>query len=155
MRILSLCLAAAAALAFVGCETTGSMDSGNAAMNAAIRAEQPGDYFVARRMYKKDYKVWGWIREPGRPWKSAKLVMLNEQRMLAPDRAANKLGMDNDYEYTLKGGFSGQMVYEPASDGFYPEFVLQGAEVRSVSPPNIYKQKRQNKPEVRILQPPV
>lgn len=155
MRIFSLCLAAATALIFAGCETTGSGDGGVAAMNAAIRAEQPGNYYVARRMYKKDYKVWGWVREPGKPWKTARLVMLNEQRTLAPDRVANKLGMDNGYEYTLIGSFSGQMVYEPASDGFYPEFILQSAEVRSISPPNIYKQKRQNQPEVRILQPPV
>jgi hypothetical protein len=155
MRALGLCLAAAAALILAGCETTGSGDGGVAAMNAAIRAEQPGNYYVARRMYKKDYKVWGWVREPGKPWKTARLVMLNEQRTLAPDRVANKLGMDNGYEYTLTGSFSGQMVYEPASDGFYPEFILQNAEVRSISPPNIYKQKRQNQPEVRILQPPV
>ncbi len=154
MRFLPLCLAAAAALALAGCETTGTAASGGASMNAAIRAEQPGNYYVARRMYKKDYKVWGWVREPGKPWKTARLVMLNEQRALAPDRAANKIGMDNDYEYTLTGSFSGEMVYEPASDGFYPEFIFQGAEVRNVSPPNIYKQKRQNKPEVRILQPP-
>lgn len=155
MRFLPFCLAAATALVLVGCETTDTAGASNAAMNAAIRAEQPGDYYVARRMYKKDYKVWGWVREPGKPWKTARLVMLNEQRTLAPDRVANKIGMDNDYEYTLRGNFTGQMVYEPASDGFYPEFVLLGAEVRSVSPPNIYKQKRQNKPEVRILQPPV
>ena len=155
MRFLSLCVMAAVALALAGCETTGTADSGSASMNAAIRAEQPGNYYVARRMYKKDYKVWGWVREPGKSWKTARLVMLNEQRTLAPDRAANKIGMDNDYEYTLTGSFSGQTVYEPASDGFYPEFILVGAEVRSISPPNIYKQKRQNKPEVRILQPPV
>lgn len=153
MRFLSVCLAAAA-LALAGCESMDTDAAGRASMNQAIRAEQPGNYYVARRMYKKDYKVWGWVREPGKPWKTARLVMLNEQRQLAPDRAANKLGMDNGYEYTLTGSFSGQTVYEPASDGFYPEFILVGAEVRSVSPPNIYQQKRQNKPEVRILQPP-
>ena len=152
MRLLLLGLAGAAALAFSGCETM--EDAGRVSMNEAIRAEAPGNYFIARRMYKQDYKVWGWVREPGKPWKTAKLVMLNEQRQLAPDRAANKIGFDNGYEYKLTGYFSGQTVYEPASDGFYPEFVFQGAEVRAVSPPNIYQQKRQNKPEVRILQPP-
>jgi hypothetical protein len=154
MRLPILGFAAAAVLALASCETTGTGDAGRAAMNAAIRAEQPGNYFVGRRMYKKDYKVWGWVREPGRPWKTAKLVMLNEQRMLAPDRVTGKIGSDNGYEYKLTGYFSGATVYEPASDGFYPEFILQGAEVRAVSPPNIYIQKRQNQPEVRILQPP-
>ena len=154
MRGLFLGLAAAASLALTGCETTGTADAGRASMNAAISAEQPGNYFVARRMYKQDYKVWGWVREPGRPWKTAKLVMLNEQRTLAPDRAGGKIGTDNGYEYKLTGYFSGATVYEPASDGFYPEFILQSAEVRAVNPPNIYLQKRQNNPEVRILQPP-
>ena len=152
MRLLFLCFAAA--LALTACETTGTGEAGRAAMNAAIRAEPPGNYYVARRMYKQDYKVWGWVREPGKPWKTAKLVMLNEQRTLAPDRAAGRIGSDNGYEYKLTGYFSGETVYEPASNGFYPEFILQGAEVRSVNPPNIYIQKRQNNPEVRILQPP-
>jgi hypothetical protein len=150
----TLVLLVAAAFALTGCETTGTDEASRAAMNAAIRTEPPGNYYVARRMYKQDYKVWGWVREPGKPWKTAKLVMLNEQRMLAPDRAAGKIGSDNGYEYKLTGYFSGATVYEPASNGFYPEFILQGAEVRSVSPPNIYIQKRQNNPEVRILQPP-
>jgi hypothetical protein len=154
MRLPILCLAAATAFALTGCETTGTDDAARASMNAAIRAEQPGNYFIARRMYKQDYKVWGWVRQPGQSWKTAKLVMLNEQRTLAPDRVAGKIGSDNGYEYKLTGYFSGATVYEPASDGFYPEFILQGAEVRAVSPPNIYLQKRQNNPEVRILQPP-
>jgi hypothetical protein len=152
MRI--LCLAALGALALTGCETIAPEAASRAAMNEAIRAEPPGNYFIGRRMYKRDYKVWGWVREPGKPWKTAKLVMLNEQRMLAPDRAGGRIGSDNGYEYKLTGYFSGATVYEPASDGFYPEFVLEGAEVRAVNPPNIYIQKRQNQPEVRLLQPP-
>lgn len=137
-----------------GCETIDTDGPSRAAMNEAIRQEAPGNYFVGRRMYKKDYKVWGWIREPGRPWKSAKLVMLNEQKMLAPDRARNQIGSDNGTEYRLSGYFSGDMVYEPASDGFYPEFVLTGTEVRSTTAANIYQQKRQNDPSVRILMAP-
>jgi hypothetical protein len=154
MKILAAACAALLLAVFAGCETTDSSAAATAAMNEAIRQEPPGNYFVARRMYKRDYKVWGWIREPGKPWKTARLVMLNEQRMLAPDRAINKIGSDNGYEYKLTGSFSGDMVYEPASDGFYPEFILQSAEVRAINPPNIYQQKRQNQPEVRILQPP-
>ncbi len=142
-------------LALFGCETVDTGAESRAAMNAAIRAEQPGNYFIGRRMYKRDYKVWGWVREPGKPWKTARLVMLNEQQKLAPDREQNRLGYDNNYEYRLLGGFSGDTVYEPASDGFYPEFVLTGYEIRSTSPPNIYQQKRQNEPAVRLLQAPL
>ncbi|MFA7343518.1 MAG: hypothetical protein WC003_04365 [Terrimicrobiaceae bacterium] len=150
-------LPAALVLAFVlvGCETV-DVDAGpRAAMNAAILTEQPGDYFIGRRMYKKDYKMWGWVREPGKPWKTAKLVMMNEQVKLAPDREAGKLGADNNCEYRLIGGFSGQLVYEPASDGFYPEFLLKGCEIKSAAPARIFSTKRQEDPAVRILAPPL
>ena len=147
--------AALCGLILAGCETVDSGAADRAAINEAIRAEQPGDYFVARRMYKRDYKVWGWVREPGKPWKSARLVMLNEQRKLAPDRQAGKIGSDHNTEYKLTGFFSGDTVYEPASNGFYPEFVLTGYEVITTTPRNIYQQKRQNDPAVRILQAPL
>lgn len=135
-----------------GCQTPQQQEA--AALREAILAEPPGDYFVGRRMYKKDYKMWGWVREPRKPWRTAKLVMLNEQKVLAPDRAQNRIGSDNNYEYRLRGYFSGDQVYEPASDGFYPEFVLEGYELLSTHPPNIYAQRRQNDPSVRLLQPP-
>ena len=80
--------------------------------------------------------------------------MMNEQRKLAPDRAQGKLGTDNDYEYRLSGYLSGETVYEPASNGFYPEFILLGTEVKSTKPPNIYQTERQRDPNVRILHPP-
>ena len=149
-----LLLLAACVLALAGCETIDPDAPAKAAMNEAIKAEAPGDYFVGRRMYKKDYKVWGWVRQPGQNWKSAKLVMLNEQKLLAPDRAKNQIGSDNNYEYTLKGYYSGETVYEPASDRFYPEFVVTGFDVRSTNPPIIYTTKRQNDPAVRILMAP-
>jgi hypothetical protein len=150
-----LVVTALCAVVLAGCETVDSGAAARAAMNEAIRAEVPGNYFVGRRMYKKDYKVWGWVREPGKLWKTAKLVMLNEQQKLAPDRERNAIGTDNNYEYKLLGRFSGETVYEPASDGFYPEFVLTGYEVKSTTAPSIYQQKRQNDPAVRILQAPL
>src|SRR4030095_4465940 len=140
--------------ALASCETIDTAAAGRAAANQAIRSEPPGNYFIGRRMYKRDYKMWGWVREPGKPWNKAKLVMLNEQRVLAPDRAQNKIGSDNNYEYRLSGYFSGETVYEPASNGFYPEFVFLGAQVRSTNPPNIYQSQRQKIATVRIIQPP-
>jgi hypothetical protein len=142
-------------LAISGCETVDVNAGARAEMNAAIASEQPGDYFIGRRMYKQDYKMWGWVREPGKSWKTAKHVMFNEQIKLAPDREAGKLGSDNNYEYRLTGGFSGQLVYEPASDRFYPEFILKGYELRSTAPARIYSTKRQEDPAVRILAQPL
>jgi hypothetical protein len=95
------------------------------------------------------------VRQPGQPWKTAKLVMLNEQKVLAPDRQQGDIGVDSNYEYRLTGYYSGDKVYEPASDTIYPEFVLTGYEVRSTNPPLIYSERREADPAVRILAPPI
>jgi hypothetical protein len=150
----SLTLVAVAVLT-AGCRTVDPDAPARAALAAAIRSEAPGDYHIGRRMFKSDYKMWGWVREPGRPWSSAKLVMMNEQVALAPDRAGGKLGTDNNVEYRLKGRFTGATVYEPASDRFYPEYQALSYEVVDRDPPHIYVVKSQTDPEVRILAPPV
>ena len=123
-----------------GCETTDSFNlaSARAELMESIRTEPPGNYFIGRRYYKVDYKFWGYVRRPGEPWSTAKMVMLNEQKHLAPDRESGTLGADNGYEYKLFGAFSGDTVYEPASNGFYPEFVLTGYELRSTGPQRIF-----------------
>ena len=104
-----------------------------------IAAETPGDYFIGRRYYKPDFKFWGYVRQPGQPWSTAQLVMLNEKQKLAPDRQALSFGSDNNYEYKLYGYFSGERVYEPASNTIYPEFVLKNYELVSTTPPPIFK----------------
>ena len=139
-----LSIAALAGLsALTGCQTTNSewegIQSSRLAMNETIKSEPPGDYYIGRRYFKNDYKFWGYVRRPGQPWSTAKMVMMNEQQKLAPDRQEGNIGMDNGYEYKLYGSFSGQTVYEPASNGFYPEFLLRGYELRSTTPPNIFK----------------
>jgi hypothetical protein len=138
------------------CETldTQNLRTGRQAMDEAIRQEEPGKYFIGRRYYKVDYKFWGFVRQPGQPWSTAKMVMLNEQTKLAPDRELGKLGSDNNYEYKLYGDFSGQTVYEPASNGFYPEFVLKAYELRNVAPVNIYKESGATDPKRRIIATP-
>jgi|SRR5215470_1775417 hypothetical protein len=137
-------LAAAALLSFsfTGCQTMESgsgMQTAKAQMAARIAAEPAGDYFIGRRYFKPDFKFWGYIRKPGQPWQTAELVMLNEKQKLAPDREQVKFGFDNNYEYKLYGSFSGEKVYEPASNRIYPEFVLKGYEVISTNPPPIFK----------------
>ena len=113
-------------------------DAQRAVMLAQIQNEKPGNYFIARRYYKVDYKFWGYIRKPGQPWTEAKMVMLNENKRLAPDREGGTLGADNGYEYKLSGYFSGDTVYEPSSNGFYPEFVLTGYELRDANPAPVF-----------------
>ena len=125
---------------FNGCE---SIPQGiqQARIEAAqrIQAEPPGDYFIGRRYFKPDYKFWGYVRRPGQPWSTAQLVMLNEKYKLAPDREQLSFGSDNNYEYKLTGNFTGDTVYEPASNSFYPEFIVRSFELISVSPVPIFK----------------
>ena len=149
-------LLALAALMLAGCEEPIIYQSqqDRDAIRAAVAKEPAGDYFVGRRFYKVDYKMWGWVKKPGEPWKNSRLVMFNEQKKLAPDRERKSLGYDNDYEYRLSGYFSGQKVYEPASDSFYPEFVLTGATVTSTNAPLIFPDKRWTDPSIRLIGPP-
>ena len=145
-----------AVLLLLGCEapivTQSSQD--RSAITASLAGEAPGNYFVGRRFYKVDYKMWGWVKKPGESWKQAQLVMFNEQKKLAPDREKNAVGSDNDYEYRLAGYFSGEKVYEPASDNFYPEFVLTGTSLISTNPPLIFPDKRWVDPTIRLLGAP-
>ena len=127
-------------LVLAGCETVPQgIQQARVDMAKRIAAEPPGDYFIGRRYYKPDFKFWGYVRRPGQPWSTAQLVMLNEKEKLAPDREQVKFGVDNNYEYKLYGSFSGQKVYEPASNTIYPEFVLKGYELISTTPPPIFK----------------
>ncbi len=128
------------ALLFAGCETMPEgIHQARIAMFQRIQQEPPGDYFIGRRYFKPDYKFWGYVRRPGQPWSTAQLVMLNEKQKLAPDREQVNFGFDNNYEYKLYGNFSGENVYEPASNGVYPEFVLRGYKLISTNPGPIFK----------------
>ncbi len=144
------------AAVFGGCATQEmqGIQSARVAMVNSISAEPPGNYFIGRRFYKNDYKFWGFVRSPGEPWSAAKLVMLNEQHRLAPDRARNEVGSDNGYEYKLYGEYSGQTVYEPSSNGFYPEFVLRASEVRSTNPAPIFNMPGATDPARRVIPKP-
>ena len=148
-----------AACALSACTTTGgggvsSTSAARKAMVDAIALEPAGNYFVGRRYYKSDYKFWGYIRKPGQSWQTSQLVMMNENSKLAPDREGGKIGTDNNYEYKLFGNFSGDTVYEPASNSFYPEFVLKGAEVVNTTPGPIYRDALATNPDRRVIPKP-
>ena len=123
-----------------GCQTAPQgIQQARLAAAQGIQAEPPGDYYIGRRYFKREFKFWGYVRRPGQPWSTAQLVMLNEKEKLAPDRQQVSFGVDNNYEYKLYGAFSGQRVYEPASNSIYPEFILKNYELVSASPPPIFK----------------
>src|SRR5258707_15096021 len=147
---ISLC-----ALFFAGCETVPQgIQQAKIEMARKIAGEPTGDYFIGRRYYKPDFKFWGYVRRPGEPWSSAQLVMLNEKQKLAPDREPLNFGSDNNYEYKLYGNFSGDKVYEPSSNGIYPEFVLKGYELISTNPAPIFRSQmsgRSNPTDLRYV----
>jgi hypothetical protein len=94
------------------------MEVERTAMREKIQAEPPGDYFVGRRYYKPEFHFWGYVRKPGQPWNSAQLVILNEKKVLAPDR-----------EHLNIGSVSNRVL---------PEFVLEGYELISTHPAPIF-----------------
>lgn len=160
MKFIQIGLALAIVLTNAGCSSLdggasrGATSAGRQALVAEIAAEPKGAYYVGRRYYKVDYKFWGFVRKPGEPWSSGRLVCLNENQRLAPDRQAGRLGSDNNYEYKMIGDFSGDTIYEPASNGFYPEFVLKGYELRSTSPGPIFREGGATDPARRIIAKP-
>ena len=127
-------------LSFSGCQTVpNGIEQARLKIEQRIQAEPPGDYFIGRRYYKTDFHFWGYIRRPRQPWSAAQLVVLNENKKLAPDREQLRIGSDNNFEYKLRGYFSGDKVYELVSNRFLPEFVLQDYELISTNPPPIFR----------------
>ena len=116
-----------------------------------IQAEPPGDYYIGRRYFKGSvFKFWGYLRKPGQPWKTAQLVVFNEKEKLAPDRERLSFGSDNNYEYRIYGTFSGETVYEPASNGFYPEFILKRYELISTNPAPIFRSQHSDRARAAV-----
>ena len=126
---------------FTGCASSPSgIQQARTDAAQRIQSEPPGDYFIGRRYFKGSvYKFWGYLRKPGQPWKTAQLVVFNEKEKLSPDREQLRFGSDHNYEYRIYGAFSGETVYEPASNGFYPEFILKKYELISTNPPPIFR----------------
>ena len=169
LSLTPLIFGVSAAFIFSGCATVSSQPrqtaeakrkaaqdqlEARATMEAEIAKEPLGNYFIGRRYYKVDYKMWGYVRSPRQSWADSRLVMLNEDHLLAPDRAANTIGSDNGYEYILHGKFSGQQVYEPAANQPYPEFVLRKATLRTKTPGPIFQSPKALDPEERYYPNP-
>lgn len=127
-------------------DNIGGSGSGNmggptvAERNAEIAAETTGDFFIGRRYYVEKTRFWGYVRKPRQPWSRAKLVLIDESRKLAPDRlpesgpSGARYAFDNNYEYRLRGNFTGREAYDPNSNQFLPVFQLSSYEVINRNP---------------------
>jgi hypothetical protein len=157
MKPFSLALSLLCFLSLVACQSGANrreLAAARQAMELSIPLEKNGNYFIGRRVYKVDYKMWGYLRRPRESWADSRLVMFNEDKVLAPDRAQNSIGSDNNFEYRLLGHFSKDKVYEPASNGIYPEFILEAADLISKTPGSIFKDQRAADPKARYYPNP-
>jgi hypothetical protein len=123
------------------CQCGGTMGSGNLGgptveeRNARIASEPSGDFYYGRRYYVEKTRFWGYLRKPREPWSRAKLVMMREDRKHNPDRLPENgppgqaYGFDNNFEYRIRGNYTGEQAYDPNSNQFLPVFMLTGYEV--------------------------
>ena len=140
----------AAAFSLCGCESTSQDD---VVRNQRITLETPGDYWIGRRVAVKHTRFWGFVRRPRQPWKTGQLVIFNEGEKLAPDRLPEFPGLgkrgfqfDNNYEYKIRGYFSGRKVYDPNSDKILPEFVLKDHELINANPGFLFHPREKRDP---------
>ena len=128
-------------LVLAGCDgpEQSGLRAARLAQSQAILREPPGDYYVGRRYYNPNYKFWGYVRKPGQQWREAKLVMLNENgRSWRPTANRISSAWTTTSSTTCTGISPDQTVYEPASNRFYPEFMLTGWEIADKTPPSIF-----------------
>lgn len=106
----------------------------------AIANEPAGEHFYGRRYFVKKTRFWGYVRKPQEAWSKAKLVIIREDRMKAPDRLHEdgpkfqRYGYDSNYEYLLRGFYTGKEAYDPNSNQFLPEFMLTSYELKNSKP---------------------
>jgi hypothetical protein len=108
--------------------------------DAQISSEPTGDFYYGRRYYVEKTRFWGYLRQPRQSPNRAKLVVFNEDRVKSPDRFSEngsgnqRYGFDNNYEYKIRGNYTGKKVYDPNSNQVLPEFMLSGFEVVNRQP---------------------
>lgn len=108
--------------------------------SAAISSEPTGDFFYGRRYYVEKTRFWGYLRNPRQSASSAKLVLFREDRKHSPDRLPEngptdaRYGFDNNFEYKIRGNYTGETGYDPNSNQFLPIFRLSDYAVVSRNP---------------------
>ena len=107
---------------------------------AQIASEPTGSFFYGRRYYIQKTRFWGYLRKPRQSANSSKLVVFNESKKRNPDRlpeagpVGRRYGFDQNYEYRIRGYYTGDTVYEVNSNQFLPEFMLTGYCLLHTSP---------------------
>ncbi|MDF1811314.1 MAG: hypothetical protein P1V20_03845 [Verrucomicrobiales bacterium] len=109
--------------------------------NQEIASEPGGDYYIGRRWYTEGTRYWGYIRKPGQPWETSRLVVMDESVTHQPDRlqevpqdGGRGHGFDHNSEYKLWGSFTGRTVYDPNSNLELPLFLLRKYQIVNPNP---------------------
>ena len=142
--------AAISCLSYLLCQCAGSSGGGGsfgppnmggpteAERSARIASEPTGDFFYGRRYYVKKTRFWGYLRKPRQSANSAKLVIFKEDKKKNPDRlneaGSPAYGYDNNYEYRIRGYYTGEEAYDPNSNQFLPVFMLTDYQVVDRNP---------------------
>ena len=136
MRLVGLVMMAVMLSQCGGVSGTGNMGGPTVEeRNAKIASEPTGDFYYGRRYFVEKTRFWGYLRQPRQPWSKAKLVLFDESRKTSPDRlpengpAGQRYAFDNNFEYRIRGDFTGREGYDPNSNQFLPIFQLTGYEV--------------------------
>lgn len=124
-----------------------------------VANEQTGDFYYGRRYHVQKTRFWGYLRKPRQPWSRAKLVIFREDRKKSPDRlpesgaGGRSYAFDNNYEYRLRGYYTGQEAYDPNSNQFLSEFMLTDYDVVDRKPGWLFRPDDRYDP-VRITMTP-
>lgn len=114
-------------LLLAGCATTGTGGAGlSGPVDPAQLNANPPPYWVGHRVYNPKYQTWGYIKRPEDTWSKGFPVIFYEHEAMAPDRAMENRGADNNFQYKLYGHFWHKKAYEPVLNRLFPAFVLQG-----------------------------
>jgi hypothetical protein len=127
--------------------------------NAVIANEPTGDFFYGRRYYVMKTRFWGYLRKPRQSAANAKLVIFREDRKMNPDRlpengpSGQRYGFDNNYEYRIRGNYTGETAYDPNSNRFLPVFRPTAYELVSRNPGWLFSPNDHYDPYTVTLQP--
>ena len=128
---------------------------------AAIACEEQGAYFVGRRYYIPQCRFWGYLREPGQSWRTARLVMMDESVVRTPDRGPEDplpdatFGRDQNVEYIVRGKYTGRLAYDPSTDQVLPLFRAESYEVRNREPGFLFVPSEEYTEEFVTLRPAI
>lgn len=146
MRVYLLFILVSLGSLILGACSGGGYSSGNygppnmggpsiAERQAQIASEPTGDFYYGRRYYVEKTRFWGYLRKPRQSASNAQLVVFNESKKRNPDRlpetgpVGQRYGYDQNYEYRIRGHYTGKKVYEVNSNQILPEFMLTGYEL--------------------------